>query len=251
MQGPKGTGCARPRTTRFHLRVLKILEIGAGGKRLGSHAGEFTRRLGSDSGLRRILLGYANRRRIRGGGEPFRAVAVVASDIEPNPANDLRLDVHSLPICAGTIHIVVAVGPSGYGFRRPWTARRFLSEVSRVLVRGGELIVVGRFMNPWFNPELGSKRGRRYVRAAARQGGLGVANLLTPLGERPVASIFRIPGDRFIQRTSNGKKLGAPSYFHRFVKLARGTQHEFRREGAAARCTQLGGSSAGHVRRTS
>jgi hypothetical protein len=50
---------------RHSLRVLKLLEIGAGGEHAGKHAGEFTRRVGSNSELRRVLLRYANRRAIR------------------------------------------------------------------------------------------------------------------------------------------------------------------------------------------
>jgi hypothetical protein len=114
----------------------------------------------------------------------------------------------------------VAIGPKGYGFWRERTAEPFLSEVARILVPDGELIVVGRFVNPWFNPELGSANGRRYVRDAARKSGLRVVNFLTPLGEHPISRVFRIPGNRFIQRASDGRKLGEPCYFHRFVKFA-------------------------------
>ncbi len=200
------------------LRVLKLLEIGAGGRRVGKHAGEFTRRVGSSSELRRVLLRYANRRPMRAGREQFKSLAAVASDADRNPENDYRFDVHSMPIRARSIHVVIAVGPKGYGFWRERTTEPFLSEVARILMLNGELLVIGRLVNPWFNPELGSANGRRYLRYAARNNGLRVANVLTPLGKHPISRVFRIPGHRFIQRASDGRKLGEPCYFHRFVR---------------------------------
>jgi hypothetical protein len=138
------------------------------------------------------------------------------------------MDVHALPVRSASLHIVIAIGPKGYGFWREWTTRRFLSEVSRVLAPSGELIVIGRFVNPWFNPELGSKQGRRYVRAVATEVGLRVADFLTPLGRHPIALVFRIRGNRFIQRTTTGKKLGVPCCFHRFVKRSHPAMHQRR-----------------------
>ncbi len=202
------------------LRVLKLLEIGAGGEHAGKHAGEFTRRVGSSSELRRVLLCYANRRPIRAGREQFKSLAAVASDMDWNPENDYRFDVHSMPVRVRSIHVVVAVGPKGYGFWRERTTEPFLSEVARILVPNGELLLIGRFVNPWFNAELGSANGRRYIRDAAKKNGLRVANLLTPLGRHPISRVFRIPGNRFILRASDGRKLGEPCYFHRFVKHA-------------------------------
>ena len=200
------------------LRVLKVLEVGAAGDALGRLAGEFTQRLGAHSYLRQIVLRYANRRPVRADKEPFSAIAAVSSDSEPNVANDFAFDAHALPIRTRALHMVLAIGPKGYGFWRDWTTRRFLAEMSRVLTTGGELIVLGRLVNPWFNPELGSKRGKRYVRVIAGQLGLRVANLSTPLGQFPIASVFRIPGNQYVVRSSTGKKLGVPCYFHRFVK---------------------------------
>ncbi len=212
----------RKQTKRKHkrrsIRVLKVLEIGAGGLRVGEQAGEFTRRIGSDARLRRVVLRYANRRPIKGTHNGFRAIAAVASDCEPNPANDINLDANCLSVRSSSVHVIVAIGPRNYGFRNESTARRFLGEASRVLKLRGELIVIGRFVNPWFNPGLGSRRAREYMRKTSREVGLRVANFLTPLGEHPLAVILRIRGNRFIQRSTEGKKLGPPSYFHRFVK---------------------------------
>jgi hypothetical protein len=103
---------------------------------------------------------------------------------------------------------------------RERTTEPFLAEVARILAPNGELIVVGRFVNPWFNPKMGSASGRRYVRDYARKTGLRMANFLTPLGRHPISRVFRIPGNQFIQRACDGNELGKPCYFHRFVKHA-------------------------------
>jgi hypothetical protein len=156
-------------------------------------------------------------------------LAAVASDADWNPENDYRFDAHSVPVRVRSIHLVVAVGPKGYGFWRERTTEPFLSEIARILVPNGELIVVGRFVNPWFNPELGSANGRRCTRNTARKTGLRVANFLTPLGRHPISRVFRVPGNRFTQRACDGKQLGEPCYFHRFVKHA--TETRCRRRG--------------------
>ena len=202
------------------LRILKVLELGAGGPRLGRHASEFTRRVGASSKLRRVLLKYANRRPLRRGGTLFRAVAPMASDREQNPENDFRLDAHATGLRRATVHMIVAIGPKGYGFRTPSAARLLLREASRILLSCGEFLVVGRFMNPWFNPQRGSRAGRGYLRATAEDVGLRVVDFLRPLGQHHLASIFRIPGHRFVQRSSDGRKIGMPCYFHRFVRQA-------------------------------
>jgi len=221
------TNLARKRRSRCRLggaqgmsglRILKVLELGAGGPRLGRHAGEFTRRVGASSKLRRVLLKYANRRPLRRGGTVFRAVAPMASDREQNPENDFRVDAHATGLRRASIHMMVAIGPNGYGFRRPAAARLLLREASRILLPSGEFLVIGRFMNPWFNPQRGSRAGRHYVRATARDVGLRVVDFLTPLGQHGLASIFRVPGHRFVQRSSDGRKIGVPCYFHRFVR---------------------------------
>jgi len=71
---------------RLALRVLKLLEIGAGGKAIGQRAGEFVRRLGSCADFRRAILRYVNRRGVRGVGAPFKAIACAASDRDRNAA---------------------------------------------------------------------------------------------------------------------------------------------------------------------
>jgi len=221
MAKSRGTICSRVQPHREHrrpLRVLKVMEIGAGGIAIGTHAAEFTRRLGTYSHLRRILLRYANRRPVQGEGAPFRALTILASDYENNPANDLRLDVHRPALTNNSVHVIVSIGPKGYGFRNESATFRFLAEMCRILVTGGDLLMIGRFMNPWFNPQIGSLAGRRHVRSICRKVGFRVVNLLTPLGTHPIAAVFRMPGDPFIQRSWTGERLGTPTLYHRFVK---------------------------------
>lgn len=212
-----GAGRLRSAQARRTVRVLKMLEIGGGGRRIGKHASEFTRRLGSDADHRRALLRYANRRPMRRRGKPFRSIAVLTSDLEPNSTNDLNLDARDVAIASGSIHLVVAIGPRRYGFRNRETTRTFLSEMNRILKPAGELIVVGRYVNAWFNPEMGSTIGRGYIGEIARDLGLRLVDVLAPLGKHPIAPIFRAPGNRYVQRACDGRQLGPPTHFHRFV----------------------------------
>jgi len=203
------------------LRVLKLLEIGAGGKAIGQRAGEFARRLGSCADFRRAILRYVNRRGVRGVGAPFKAIACAAGDRDQNAANDFQFDVHALPLRGCGVHLVVAIGPRQYGFRNEETARMFLREVARVLTIGGELLVLGTYVNPWFNFDLGSRGGRRRVGAIARIAGLRLVNYLMPLGRHPIARVLRQRNKQLVQHRTDGRRLRPPSYLHRFVKAPR------------------------------
>ena len=207
-----------PRVTRYHLRPLVVLEVGAGGKLVGPNAGTFVKCLGTNAHHRRILLQYANRRPVRGHGPPFRIVGLLASDMERNPANDVCMNALALPIDNDTVHIVVSIGPRGYGFRNDRTAEMFLSEIGRVLCEGGELLIMGSYVNPWFNLELGSRKGRRRAGQLARAAGLRLANYLQPLGRHALGTIVRGNSNKVIQHRTTGQPLRPPSCLHRFVK---------------------------------
>ena len=209
------------RAAKYPLRPLIVLEVGAGGPWVGLKAGSFVRCLGTNACYRRALLRYVNRRPVRGEGPPFRVLGFLSSDVDRNPANDLRMNALTLPIASDTVHLVVSIGPRGYGFRNGCTAKAFLSEMARVLRKGGELLVMGSYVNPWFNLNLGSREGRRLVGRLARQAGLRTVNYLLPLGKHPVSSLLRDTKGRAVQYRTNGKPLRPPSNLHRFAKPAR------------------------------
>ncbi len=220
-KGDAMTGCAdrcKVGQRRLYLRSLRVLEIGAGGKQVGEDAGLFTRYLGADASLRRALLRYANRRPMRRGGSAFRSISLVATDRDWNPANDFRMDAESLPLRSGSIDLIVSVGPRGYGFRSEHTAAAFLQEASRVLAVGGELIVIGSFVNPWFNLRLGSRGTRRAIGQIGTALGLRMANYLLPLGRHAISVVFRGKAGRIVQHRTSGEVLGPPAYLHRFIK---------------------------------
>ena len=138
----KHTGRTKvPGTAKYRLRPLIVLEVGAGGALVGPNAGTFVKCLGMNARHRRTLLQYANRRPVRGQGPAFRVIGLLASDMEKNPANDACMNALALPIDNDTVHVVVSIGPRGYGFRNDRTTEMFLSEISRVLRKGGELLV--------------------------------------------------------------------------------------------------------------
>jgi SAM-dependent methyltransferase len=205
-------------STKYRLPPLIVLEVGAGGALVGPNAGTFVKCLGTNAGHRRALLQYANRRPVRGQGPPFRVIGFMASDMDRNPANDACMNALALPIDNDTVHVVVSVGPRGYGFRNDQTAEMFLSEIGRVLRDGGELLVMGSYVNPWFNLDMGSRKGRRRMGQLARHAGLRLVNYLRPFGRHAVGAIIRGNGQKIIQHRTTGQAPRPPSSLHRFVK---------------------------------
>ena len=64
-------------------------------------------------------------------------------------ASNIECDATDVPCKDSRFNLVIVCNPNGYGFKEAETAEKFLSELKRILISGGKVLILSNDTNPY------------------------------------------------------------------------------------------------------